>query len=37
MAGAMPFRFSSEYHDDTTGLVYYGQRFERVGHAISHS
>jgi RHS repeat-associated protein len=27
MAGANPFRFSSEYHDDGTGLVYYGYRY----------
>ena len=27
MAQAMPFRFSSEYQDDVTGLVYYGYRY----------
>jgi len=27
MAKANPFRFSSEYHDEVTGLVYYGYRY----------
>jgi RHS repeat-associated protein len=27
MALANPIRFSSEYHDDVTGLVYYGYRY----------
>ncbi len=27
MAGANPFRFSTKYQDDETGLVYYGHRF----------
>ena len=26
-AAANPFRFSSEYHDDETGLVYYNYRY----------
>lgn len=27
LAGGNPFRFSTKYHDDETGLVYYGYRY----------
>ena len=31
MAGANPFRFSTKYQDDETGLVYYGYRYYNAG------
>ena len=36
-ASANPFRFSSEYHDDETGLVYYNYRHysPKLGRWIS--
>ena len=30
-AGENPFRFSTKYHDDETGLVYYGYRYYSAG------
>ncbi len=31
MAAANPYRFSTRYHDDETGLIYYGHRYYHPG------
>ncbi len=35
MAKANPFRFSTKYQDDETGLLYYGYRYLRYGQWLS--